>query len=108
MVARRIVGFLLASAVGTALADQVGFFGFQGDGARQRGTLPADQRERLLRDAYACNREGLFPDEQRRCQAREIAARQAISERTVANHQSAETQRQKLRRLYEERSYPRR
>lgn len=108
MMTRLIVGFLLASAVGTALADQVGFFGFHADGARQRGALPADQRERLLRDAYACNREGLLPDEQRRCLTLEIAARQAISERTVANHQSAEPQRQQMRRLYEERSYPRR
>ena len=108
MVARRIVGFLLASVVGTALADQVGFFGFHADGARQRGALPADQRERLLRDAYACNREGLLPDEQRRCLTLEIAARQVISGRTVANHQSAEPQRQELRRLYEEHAYPRR
>jgi len=108
MVARLIVGFLLASAVGTALADQGGFFGFQRDGARQRVALPADQRERLLRDAYTCNRQGVLPDDQRRCQAREIAARQAISERAVANHQSAEGLRQEIRRLYEERSYPRR
>lgn len=108
MVARRIVGFLLASVVGTALADQVGVFAFQVDGERQRGALPADQRERLLRGAYACNRDGLLPDEQRRCLTLEIAARQAISERTVANHQSAEPQRQQMRRLYEAHSYPRR
>lgn len=77
------------------------FFDSAAPAPRQRAAFPAEQRERLLGDAYACNRAGQSPDERERCKAREIAAEQAISERTLANHQAANPQRREMQRLYE-------
>lgn len=85
-----------------ASAGSGGFFFDSGTPApRQRAAFPAEQRERLLADAYACNRAGQSPGESERCKAREIAAEQAISERILANHQAVELQRKEMRRLYE-------
>lgn len=106
MLARLLASIVLASAAGAAFADQGSFMGFQAVGPRQWGTLPAGQRESLLRDAHACNRPGQSPDQRERCQDRQRAARQAVLEQTVANHQATVPQRQEMRRLYDEQSVP--
>lgn len=107
MLARLLASIVLASAAGAAFADQGSFLGFQAVGPRHWGTLPAEQRERLLRDAYACNRPpGQSLDQRERCQDRQRAARQAVLDQAVANHRLAGSQRQEMRRLYEEQSVP--
>lgn len=93
------LAIMLGSAE-TAHADGSFFFQDQTQPQRQRATFSDQERERLLQDAYACNRPGKTPEEQQRCQAREAQARQMISERTRANHRLAEPQLQELRRLY--------
>ena len=106
MLARLLASIVLASAAGAAFAEQGSFLGFQAVGPRRWGTLPAEQRERLLRDAYACNRPGQSLDQRERCQDRQRAARQAVLDQAVANHRLAGSQRQEMRGLYEEQSVP--
>ncbi|WP_126448254.1 hypothetical protein [Sulfuricystis multivorans] len=85
---------------GTAHADGSFFFQDQTQPQRQRATFSDQERDKLLQDAYACNRPGKTPEEQQRCQEREARAREIVSERTRANHQLAEPQLQELRQLY--------
>gem|GEM_PF-6591961 len=102
----RLAALMLAvlALVGAGTAHADGSFFFQDQAQqqpqRQRATFSDQERDRLLQDAYACNRPGKTPEEQQRCLAREAQARQMISERTRANHQRAEPQIQELRRLY--------
>lgn len=86
-----------------ASADSGGFFfdSATPTAPKQRATFSAEQRDRILKDAYACNRVGQSPDERERCRTREMAAEQAILERTLANHQAANPQRKEMQRLYE-------
>ena len=104
MPARLLAGIVMAASIGAAFADESIFFGFQAGVHRQKGTLPAEQRERLLRDTSACNRPGQSPERQQRCQDLQRGTRQAVLDKTVANHQATGPQRQEMRRLYEERS----
>lgn len=90
---------LSINCAGTAHADG-SFFQDRAQPQRQRATFSDRERDKLLQEAYACNRPGKTPEEQQRCQAREAQARQMISERTRANHQLAEPQLQELRQLY--------
>jgi hypothetical protein len=91
---------LSINGAGTAHADGNFFFQDQAQPQRQRATFSDRERDRLLQEAYACNRPGKTPEEQQLCRAREARARQMISERTRANHRLAEQQIQELRRLY--------
>ena len=100
MLAGLLAGVVVAATTGAAFADGGSFFGFQAGAHRQRGTLPPEQRERLLRDIHACNQ----PDEQQRCQDLQRGALQDVLDKTVANHQAIAPQRQEMRRLYEEQS----
>jgi hypothetical protein len=85
-----------------ASAGSGGFFFDSGTPApRPRAAFQAEQREQILADAYACNRPDQSPDERERCKAKEVAAKQAVLDRTTANHQAAEPQRMEMRRLYE-------
>lgn len=104
MLARLFACIVVAATAGAAFADESGFFGFQAGGYRQRSTLPAEQRERLLRDTHACNQPYQSPDQQQRCQELQRGARQAVLDKTIANHQVIAPQRQEMRRLYEEQS----
>lgn len=100
---RRLIflsGLALVSAV--AHAESGAFFFDSADlPSRPRAAFAAEQRERLLADAYDCNKAGKSMDETVRCQERTRAALQAIAERTRQNHQAAMPQRQEMRRLHQ-------
>lgn len=104
----RLAALMLAvlALVGAGTAHADGSFFFQDQAQqqpqRQRATFSDQDRDRLLQDAYACNRPGKTQEEEQRCQAREEQARKMIAERIRANHRLAEPQLQELRRLYRE------
>lgn len=102
----RLAALMLAvlALVGAGTAHADGSFFFQDQAQqqpqRQRATFSDQDRDRLLQDAYACNRPGKTPEEEQRCLAREAQARQMIVERTRANHQMAAPHLQELRQRY--------
>lgn len=73
-------------------------FDGQPDG-RRMAAFSKDERDKLLRDAYACNKPNKSPEEQNECRAREEAARSAIAERIRANHQAAKPSIEEARRI---------
>lgn len=97
-----IFALAIVLGVGAQAARADGSFFFQNgqEPQRQRAALPDQERDRLLQDAYACNRPGKTPEEQQRCLAIEAQARQMISERTRANHGLAEQQIQELKSIH--------
>lgn len=85
-----------------AIADSGSFF-FDSEAAqgKQRAAFSAQQRDRLLVNAYACNKSAKSPVEAEACKEREMSARRQIQERTLANHKAAEHMRMEMRGLYE-------
>jgi len=89
-------------SVGAQAARADGSFFFQNgqEPQRQRAALPDQERDRLLRDAYACSRPGKTPQEEQRCRALDERVRQTVSERVRANHGLAGQQIQELKSIH--------
>jgi hypothetical protein len=95
---RAAIFLSLLVTAGHVIAAGGFFFDGQPEG-RRTAIITKDKREKLLRDAYACNKPNKSLEEQNECQAHEEAARTAMNELIRANHQAAQPMIEEARRI---------